>query len=536
MTDTSYTSETDDTVPELQKRPWSVPTYMSEEDGLKTPPPRNWSVAAASQATPLKLKGIYDAAGEDGTIVDEGAKRYVRTHFRDKVHRGLSIHEFVRAVWNFTSAVMPNVAFYTLPIDSVNKYLQCRWEKNSYKPLVEILQHVLSQASSSNRPNLNRKRLGKLSFFRLRERTVKGHYAEALKPDLAWGTAKCSQRRHWEWYLGFIEVKKGSRKPLKRKVDMRILPRSLKMPTSPVCKPRVATSNKTVACASIRMPSGVKRKGTATVSEDIEPPPPKRSRSNANDDMDTNMASVEHINVELNPDDQPVLTDDEVQAGKYMNELLSHGIRSYATGCMIRDTTVTLWYGDRMGIVQSESFNFLQQPHLLVLILAAMDSADHEHMGICPFITFPRTSYHEYSGAKLELDDQLAIDVNENPLEKLVFDIDTARRVITEFGAVGRGTTVVPIKATGTAKIMFGKDDLVAKMAWPSKDRDAEDNFIRVIRTGLKEHAPRWVDHVVDLKCSVTRHMEEMDFPRIHMTGLLNYEERLFRIMIMKKY
>ncbi|KAI0925207.1 hypothetical protein AcW2_005886 [Taiwanofungus camphoratus] len=117
---------------------------------------------------------------------------------------------------------------------------------------------------------------------------------------------------------------------------------------------------------------------------------------------------------------------------------------------------------------------------------------------------------------------------------KLVFDFDESRSVITEFGVVGRGTTVVPVKATGKVKVLFGEDDLRVKAAWPPKEHYAEDGFVRAIRTGLEERAPRWLDHVVDLKCSVTRKMGEMDFPRSRMSSVLGYEERVFRVIVMK--
>ncbi|KAI0925160.1 hypothetical protein AcW2_005869 [Taiwanofungus camphoratus] len=103
--------------------------------------------------------------------------------------------------------------------------------------------------------------------------------------------------------------------------------------------------------------SGRKRKEPETEREAVDHPR-KRARTTS-------------------PIDCLVLRDNEVQAANCMINLLSHGICSYATGCTIKNTTVTLWYGDRMGIIQSEAFDFIQQPDLLLLYLAAMDSADH---------------------------------------------------------------------------------------------------------------------------------------------------------------
>ncbi|KAI0925150.1 hypothetical protein AcW2_005832 [Taiwanofungus camphoratus] len=453
----------------------------------------------------------------------------------------MPVREFIRVVWDFTSKDVPYLQGEVIPTHRVRQYMQSRCKRQNYIPLANIFRHILNEILSGERHERQRRvatsgeRLGTLDFVRVWERTVKGDYTLGSKPDLAFGTTNSEGLLRWEWSLGFIEIAQE----YGRKIPVELqIPHSIKLEgVYQSSTSKNATTRKSTVRGNRRPSSSTKRKAPATIFEDDERPS-KRSRSNINGDDDASMsiAPPEHINRELDPNDQPMLTDHEVQAGKYMNELLSHGVRSFATGCMIKSTLITLWYGDRMGIVQSEPFDFILNPDLLVLFLAAMESADHARMGICPFLKFPTGTYENYSGVQLELDDQLAIDVNETPLEKVVFKVDESRRVITDFGAVGRGTTIVPIKATGRAKALFGEDELVAKMAWPSKERDAEDGFVRIIRQGLKTHAPRWLDHVVDLKCSITRNMEQMDLPRFYMNGLLDYEERIFRLMVMKKY
>ncbi|KAI0920157.1 hypothetical protein AcW1_001976 [Taiwanofungus camphoratus] len=163
-------------------------------------------------------------------------------------------------------------------------------------------------------------------------------------------------------------------------------------------------------------PISTKRKGPSPAGEDTEPPP-KRSRSYVDN-------AAAYIDAKLDPSTQPVLTGDEVQTAKHMNELLSHGVRSYATGLMIRNTTVTLWYGDRMGLVQTEAFDFKKESHMLLLVIAAMESADHARMGICPFLKFPSAAYDSYDGVTLELDQGYTLDLAGKPLPKLAFQID----------------------------------------------------------------------------------------------------------------
>ena len=56
------------------------------------------------------------------------------------------------------------------------------------------------------------------------------------------------------------------------------------------------------------------------------------------------------------------LTGNELQIAKYLTELMSHGVRTYATGFLLDQETMTLWYADRMGLVVSVPFNIFKSP------------------------------------------------------------------------------------------------------------------------------------------------------------------------------
>ncbi|KAI0918153.1 hypothetical protein AcV5_002921 [Taiwanofungus camphoratus] len=190
-----------------------------------------------------------------------------------------------------------------------------------------------------------------------------------------------------------------------------------------------------------------------------------------------NIVSTNRTNAELNCNGQPALMVNET--GKYMNELLSHGVRPYVAGC--------------------KPFDLRKVSRLLLLVLAAMETVDHARMGAYPFFKFPMSAYDTHADVKLDIDDDVATDVDDKPLEELVFEIDNNQSVYTSYEAVGRGTTIVPIKATGVAKVVFGEDGLVAKLAWPLMEREAEDNFIKKIRQKLKVNARgyAWNDQLV---------------------------------------
>lgn len=100
------------------------------------------------------------------------------------------------------------------------------------------------------------------------------------------------------------------------------------------------------------------------------------------------------------------LTADELQSANYMNEMMSYGVRNFATGWLLQDTSMTLWYADRMGLVQSTAFDIFKEPHLLLLLVAALFHADHHKLGLSPLLSFPqrrKKAFSDYNGMKMRL-------------------------------------------------------------------------------------------------------------------------------------
>ncbi|KAI0929585.1 hypothetical protein AcV7_005079 [Taiwanofungus camphoratus] len=591
-----------DNVPSLSVvRPWNPTPH---DRNKKPPPPKHISTdklcpntvvvstcaAPVLHIIPLKSREIEDVTENCGAVRNEAMTLWVQEHFRDKVYRGLPVRKFVHAVWDFTPddipvVPTPGIKSYTIPILPLSMYLRCAKESDGYPYLVAILQHLQRQVSLGNSPTPWKRKFSiseresqvEIKVRNMQERLLRGNYNAVFKPDLGWGTTTGNDTLCWDWHLSSMEIKKHEENPLDYILDIPFSTAALNKPMSiHSLQSESAPYNPSNVSSSAQLASGGnKRKGPPTVSEAVEPPQ-KRFRSGAHPDLRGGFAK--HTNTGLNLSDQPRLTGNEVQAAKYINDMLSHGIRSYASGFMIDNTIVTLWYGDRMGIVLSKPFDFMEEPHMLLLAIAAITSANHAHLGICPFLKFPSGAYDSYSNVKLEVDDKLAFDADGRPLQKLIFGkggharststingivrncwtsqsactdllsiggetlddpahiLPTYGTISAEFGAVGRETTIVPIKATGAAATLFGQDDLVAKMAWPPKKCQPEDKFIRVIKQKIQQQGPRWLRHIVDLKCSITRRMDEMNFPRVHMQKLLDHEDRVFKIMVMKKY
>ena len=182
--------------------------------------------------------------------------------------------------------------------------------------------------------------------------------------------------------------------------------------------------------------------------------------------------------------------------------------------------------------------------------VAAMGEADAHDMGIFPDLHFPsrhgtrnasgaaERSFRTYDGAWLSMKAQAPDAVAQEHFE---FDIDTESggRVYTEFGVLGRGTSVIPIVAkpeTETAT-RFGDEKLAAKISWPHASRRAEDSFIIAVRKSLEKEKPNYLRHIVDLKCSVTRTMDQMGLPRVRMNLRPEQaDERVSRALVLKRY
>ncbi|KAI0920158.1 hypothetical protein AcW1_001977 [Taiwanofungus camphoratus] len=191
MSDVSN-SELRDTLPDLPD-PIVQQWHSTPEDRYQTSPStphHHRSAAAALHVTPLKSSTIGNVTEEDGNIENEAVKRYVLEHFRDKVHRGLPVHEFVR-VWDFTPDEIPVVRgmrSYSLKLSSLNMYLRRGWENSSYKYLVSILEHLRKQVLSGDRTLLRGNRAASAcgyqyepNFCHLEDFWVRGNHTVPFK-------------------------------------------------------------------------------------------------------------------------------------------------------------------------------------------------------------------------------------------------------------------------------------------------------------------------------------------------------------------
>ncbi|KAL4243005.1 hypothetical protein ABKN59_011407 [Abortiporus biennis] len=206
-----------------------------------------------------------------------------------------------------------------------------------------------------------------------------------------------------------------------------------------------------------------------------------------------------------------------------------------------------------MGIVKSQPFKFPQQPHYLLLVVAALKAASLPKLGVSPFIDYshPEASFGSYEHTFLQLpeaEDEDGKTVTNAAELRFPIDVQEHRRLLNTYGAIGRATTVVPIlppqpSATNTSSDScedMGEEYFVAKISWPEERRKSEDGYIRAIRKTMKEHpkAKHYVKNIVKVKYSLTlkRDAEELMFPR----GWENFKEsgapRIFRLLVLVCY
>ncbi|KAH9920046.1 uncharacterized protein B0H18DRAFT_1122146 [Fomitopsis serialis] len=462
---------------------------------------------------------------------------WVKEQYRGKIVWNFDPAKFIQAVWGFgpedvpprrfTSAGRPSEGSAPLSFNykaSLRAYLLERRERKCYVPLANIANGLLNQMYGP-KSGQQRERRAFPAQFRKRDRKYEGRYMDE-RVGMTFGTVELTRGKwpQWDFEAAFMEVKKTKTDRVLSRTELLLVDRD--------------------AC---RVAETSKRK-RASADNGTELPKAKRARCTLSDDSeeaqdapaaeDTQAKEVDPVRPqEVN------MTHNEVQAVQYMNHLMSSNVRSFGIGWLVEDTNMRLYYGDRMGIVVTRKFKFLrEESRLFMRCIAAMGQASVHGMGIFRDLHFPEnkqkeTEFERYEGSQLRITARRPDASEPEPFE---FDVDVdgkTRWIYTQYGALGRGTSVIPIKATLETDTYqhFKTDKLVAKIAWPDALRSAEDSIVIAVRTKLSETKRQYLPHIVDLKCYVTRTIEEMKLPRAAM-GLDHDDERVCRVLVMQWY
>ncbi|KAK7684445.1 hypothetical protein QCA50_012392 [Cerrena zonata] len=542
------------------------PSYLVElsrdlnmgKDPLTFPPTeiykRFYSEPRSEKATSSDVQRLFDSEPTPiSTKVDElvmrGAddslvKLALLKALQDKIDVNYDVVEFVQHILKFTPDDIPDRENgYTLHKDSCQSFSDRTYHKldtphqqmfageraccHAFQEIVWDLTRQLDPGARDTRSFP-----AKLTF--MHEQIVQGDFA-SYKPDFAYSVpAPAAKEAKWEFMGSFGEVKKTR---------------------ASVFRPGRSNKVSMAKIKNLREDWAKTTSQSKNASKAVTPEPPKpttpskittRAGSKRKAAAEAVIRTAKKIKIDktraastLRTRPLVKFTGPEMQTAKYINELLSHGIRAYAFGFLLQETRMSLWYVDRMGMATSQSFDIFLNPELFVLVVAALHFADRDKLGTIPLVKYPDDASRSHDKATLEL--PRAIGSDGAPIdEQLSFGlrVSAASPLIVAYGAVGRGTTVVPITSDARARELFGKDKLVAKLCWPSTKRRDEAEIIRMIRTKLKENkkAKVYLKNIVDLKCSLDMSAVEIGLPRAFMDLTAPYEPRLLRTLIMVEY
>lgn len=213
---------------------------------------------------------------------------------------------------------------------------------------------------------------------------------------------------------------------------------------------------------------------------------------------------------------------------------MRYGIRSYATAWTLDDTTMKLWYADRMGLVCSKSFDIFEEAHYLVLFLAAITSADFGDLGICHLVKTPSNVFDTYKTMTFEIDEA---ETDDRALSELKFKILSTS--VHDSVVVGRGTTILSLQTINEDVPPTLRGRSIAKIAWGYNQYTPENVTVKAVRQGLRTKRRKdLLKHIVDIRCAVNRTMQEVALPRAFMLDKQPKQRHIcaFRCFIMKPY
>ncbi|TCD63011.1 hypothetical protein EIP91_006103 [Steccherinum ochraceum] len=553
----------------------ALPRYRTQSDATPSTDPQDGvglqllkkAASAQHPVTPLRSSMEGATRSESGYMNDD-VKQFLKRHFRGTVRRDCPIVDFIRSVWGVdaTHIIQDANHPYTLPADHCKAFIESTWKDDGKRhrgvearaavAFTDIWKDLVCQLEQRG------VQWGGMSFVNMKDKEVLGSYAN-FKPDFTQLSEGEWSPVFWEIAFGGGELKKtwwDAAKKLKFKyshqIDLKKIPASKRKRSDDDDEEYVPDADK---------PRAQKR---------------LRSSVSLSFALDSEVWGEGHNASEL--------TGHELQLAKYLNEILSHGVRDYASGFLLEDTTMTLWCADRMGLIASTPFDIFKEPHFLLLVVAAHHLGTphefgHSHLLDSPFppnpvagateetarasktkkssVDLARPVYHDIGltlprATPAELPplgaSEEAVSAYDDgtvaPMKDVNFTVslDEGRQISTAYGTVGRGTIVIPvIPADDVARKLHVASGSrhVAKFSYPLTTREGEDNLIRIVRRKLNEHdqGRQQLKHIVDLLCSFNCKLSDktLGHPRARLNfvqGVPKSLRRCFRVLVLPEY
>lgn len=242
---------------------------------------------------------------------------------------------------------------------------------------------------------------------------------------------------------------------------------------------------------------------------------------------------LQKVSVPIYEPDPLPFSEEEAAVAAHITSMLCGGIRQYASGIAVRNTTVSLYYGDRLGLVMSSEFDLIKDARTLVIVVAAISRAHSTSLGFSPYLYLPKDPQStgvSLDGTKVKF--SMAYDVQGQAIGpwRFFINITKDRGVFIASEPLGRGTTVVPIRKDGSST------ELVWKTAFPQAHLENEGEVIEKITASLRKHKAEALKHVVELICSFSGNIREAGLPRVFLGEAEGVGPRVFRSMVMVAY
>ncbi|KAH8104603.1 hypothetical protein BXZ70DRAFT_1005119 [Cristinia sonorae] len=469
-----------------------------------TPPPSNASPPPFYNASPLSP---FDAALTTPPVLSAAQADLIRQQWDDRVASNLPVPRMVKDVWGFDpTQVVNKLADLGLPSSDkifIPRHLLVEYANSvqtsigqghldSVSAALSIFSHICARITE------NYKGYPMGSFRRVLNK------CHGMWPEVAFG---CGDGDTWQTIGAFVHIVKGRVEVSSSFADVFVNVGNVER--DPLLAPVPTKYNDFI------FPDGWRKRAMMP-----------------SDWRDPNLP----LHFDLDMHSAP-LDDDTLLPAKYLASMLTHSLRTHATGVVIKGTMVTLYYGDRFILAKSAPFDFVRQPALLILVVAALSNAHPTALGFVQELKLNRVANKmSLHGSTLTFNEALDADCNIG--EPFVFEVRTKERTLFNSGeAVGRGTFVVPVvmRQHSDPSVVDGRP-MVVKMSWsfPNTGCMPEIEAVRAVRKSFVKYEPRALRHVVELVASNTTNARHLGLPGAFMDDAVQY--RSFNTIVMINY
>lgn len=245
----------------------------------------------------------------------------------------------------------------------------------------------------------------------------------------------------------------------------------------------------------------------------------------------------------MGKDEEP-LADADAYLASHLENMLCSTLRNGAFGVDMFGTRVCLCYADHESLVLSEEFDIIERPDLFVLAIATIANAHSTALGFLPFVHFPQDQERAtFNGLKIKF--PYAKDAAYDETGPWRFEVDTShgRKFFKAQNPLGRRTTCTPIKVLakrGEAHLRRISGPLALKTGyWKESDamnEKTEEDHIRHIRDTLERDRPEGLEHIVEIVCTISGYVKDLELPRASIGRLEGTVPRMFRAIVMPSY